>query len=135
MREREYLPENLLRKASVSEGGECAWKQEDVSEVINAAKRASVVNLGGQPQFQGPIGTSEPYWLNFGPSERNENEAYSEYVERAATETLAAFQHMVNNTNFIQVGVENWEHIREANIAGMDILNHLWFVLYFDKSS
>ena len=59
--EEKALPQELLSRASVSPGGEQAWKMEDTPKVIEAAKAVGLANLGGQPQFQGPIGTAEPY--------------------------------------------------------------------------
>ena len=133
--EEKALPQELLSRASVSPGGEHAWKMEDVPKVIEAAKAAGLANLGGQPQFQGPIGTAEPYWLNFEPTEINNNESWQQYVNRAASETLESFSRLFKETDFEYEGCQNWKHIKEAKEKGMNINEHLWFVLYFDDNS
>jgi len=50
--EEEALPEELISKASISPGGEYAWKMEDVSKVIEAARVAGLANLGGNHRFK-----------------------------------------------------------------------------------
>ncbi len=131
--EEQALSKDILSKASISPGGEHAWKMKDIPEAIEAARIAGLANLGGQPQFQGPIGTSEPYWLNFEPAERKANESWQSYVDRSATETLAAFNNLCRSTNFEREGCENWPHIKEAKEKGINPIEHLWFVLYFEK--
>ena len=133
--EEEALPKDLLSKASVSPGGEHAWKMEDIPKVIEAARVAGLANLGGQPQFQGPIGTAEPYWLNFEPAKRTNDENWQHYVNRAAAETLEAFRRLCKETDFEKEGCQNWGHIKEAKEKGMNINEHLWFVLYFKSNS
>ncbi|QKQ26848.1 hypothetical protein [Candidatus Reidiella endopervernicosa] len=133
--EEEALPKELISKASISPGGEHAWKMEDIPKVIEAARVAGLANLGGQPQFQGPIGTAEPYWLNFEPINRKTEENWKQYVERTATETLSAFDALCNKTDFEQEGVNNWKHIKEEKDKGLNINEYLWFVLYFDSNS
>jgi hypothetical protein len=133
--EEEALPKDLLSKASVSPGGEHAWKMEDIPKVIEAARVAGLANLGGQPQFQGPIGTAEPYWLNFEPAGRRKDETWQQYVDRAAAETLEAFRRLCKETDFENEGCLNWNHIKEAKEKGMNINEHLWFVLYFESNS
>ena len=131
--EEQALPKDILSKASISAGGEHAWKMEDVPEVIEAARIAGLANLGGQPQSQGPIGTAEPYWLNFEPSEQKANENWQSYVDRSASETLASFNKLCQSTNFEREGCKNWPHIKKAKEKGINPLEHLWFVLYFEK--
>ena len=133
--EEQSLPKDILSKASISPGGEHAWKMEDIPEVIEAARAAGLANLGGQPQFQDPIGTAEPYWLNFEPTERKANESWHRYIDRSATETLAAFNNLCQSTDFEREGCKNWPHIKEAKEKGINPTEHLWFVLYFEKNS
>ncbi|MFQ5965939.1 MAG: hypothetical protein ACE5KZ_16865 [Candidatus Scalinduaceae bacterium] len=133
--EEKLLPKVILSKASVSPGGEHAWKMEDVPKVIEAARVAGLANLGGQLQFQGSIGTAEPYWLNFEPTKRNINESWLQYVNRMAQETLKDFERLCKNTDFEKEGCQNWKHIKEAKEKGININEHLWFVLYFKSDS
>jgi hypothetical protein len=64
------LPEPVRRKASVSAGGEHAWRQHDVEEVLHEAHAAGLACLGGQVQFQTREGIADAYWLNFDPRPR-----------------------------------------------------------------
>ncbi|UCG57338.1 MAG: hypothetical protein JSU70_21025 [Phycisphaerales bacterium] len=127
-------PQELLSKGSISPGGEHAWKMEDVPKVIEAARIVGLANLGGQPQFQGPIGTAEPYWLDFGSTKRKTNEISQQYVDRSATETLTAFHQLCQSTDFEQES-SDWSHIKAAKKKGIDPMEHLWFVLYFGDNS
>jgi hypothetical protein len=133
--EEESLPHHLLSKASISPGGEHAWKLKDVPAVIEAARVAGLANLGGQPQFQGPIGIAESYWLNFEPCMRELNEVWTHYVDRTAKETLDAFKRLCETTDFEKEGCDNWKHIKKAKEEGLNINEHLWFVLYFEQGS
>jgi len=45
------LPEAVRRKASVSDGGEHAWRQHDAEEVLQEARAAGLACLGGQVHF------------------------------------------------------------------------------------
>jgi hypothetical protein len=129
--EEEKLPKELLDKASVSKGGEHAWKREDVPSVLQAAKAAHLACLGGQPQFQGPIGTAEPYWLSYNPGSRKAGESWEDYVIRSNDETLEAFNKRCVETDFLKEAM-SWKHIQEA--VEKDVINpldHLWFILYF----
>lgn len=133
--EEEALPKNLISKASITPGGEYAWKMDDIPKVIEAARIAGLANLGGQPQFQDPIGTAEPYWLNFDSSDRKVKENWQQYVDRTAVETLEEFKQLCKETDFEEEGVKNWKHIKEAKQKGLNINEHLWFVLYFESNS
>ena len=56
------LPAQTLAKGSLR-GGEYAWRVEDIPAVIDAAREAGLVNIGGQLQFRGPEFTCECYWV------------------------------------------------------------------------
>lgn len=131
--EEEKLPKEILDKASISKGGEYAWKREDIPKVLQAAKKIGLACLGGQPQFQGPIGTAEPYWINYEPKPRMENESWEDYSKRSLDETLVAFNRVCAETDFLKEAM-TWEHIKNAvEKEGINPLDHLWFVLYFEE--
>jgi hypothetical protein len=131
--EESKLPKEILYKASISPGGEHAWKKEDIPKVLNAAKHVGLACVGGQPQFQGPIGIAEPYWLNYEPELRKEDESWESYVIRSNDETLEAFNRVCAEVDFLKEAI-TWEHIRNA-VENEDINpeDHLWFVLYFNE--
>ncbi len=43
--EEQALPKDILSKASISPGGEHAWKMKDIPEVIEAARIAGLANF------------------------------------------------------------------------------------------
>jgi hypothetical protein len=56
------LPAEILTKGSLR-GGEYAWRVDDIPLVIDAAREAGLVSIGGQLQFRGPEFTCECYWV------------------------------------------------------------------------
>lgn len=129
--EEQALPEDLLRKASITSGGEHAWRMEDVKQVIHAARDAGLACLGGQVQFQFHDGTCEGYWINYDPSERRRGEPWVDYVARSADETTAAFDRVCQKTDFRQVACQFDFARRRIEGEGCDPRDHLWFPLYF----
>jgi hypothetical protein len=125
------LPGVIRRKASITPGGEHAWRMEDVEETIAAAANAGLACLGGQVQFQLPGATCEAYWLNYDPTERQANEPWKDYVCRAAEETREAFRRLCRETDFREVARE-WEFMRtKIDREGYDPMDDVWFVLDF----
>lgn len=132
MIEETSLPEVLRARASVTAGGEYAWRQEDIASVIAAAQIIGLATLGGQVQFHFSDGTCEPYWLEYVPAPRQADEDWPTYVTRSAHETLAAFNRLCATVNFADEAMQ-WEFIRQkVQVEGIDPLTYLWFVLYFD---
>src|SRR5678816_400999 len=126
------LPERLRMKASVSPGGEHAWRMGDVEEVLLAAKESGLACLGGQLQFQFPDGIAEAYWSSLDPTERQPNEPWEHYVDRSAQETLSKFRHVCRDTDFQKVARE-WDFIaQKMDAEGCDPKEYLWFPLYFE---
>jgi hypothetical protein len=128
------LPEAVRQKASVSAGGEHAWRQSDVEEAIGAARKAQLGCLGGQVQFQSRDGICEAYWLNFDPPARLESESWQDYVSRSADQALDGFRRVCRETDFRSVARE-WEFLRTKIEHGYDPIDDLWFVLYFVNES
>jgi hypothetical protein len=118
------------RKASVSAGGEHAWRQQDVEEVLHNAREAALACLGGQVQFQTREGIAEAYWLNFDPQPQRERETWSDYVLRSSNEALECFRQLCQDTDFRSIARE-WEFIATKMDRGAyDPVGDLWFVLY-----
>jgi hypothetical protein len=125
------LPEAVRHKASVSVGGEHAWRQRDVEEVLREAASVGLACLGGQVQFQTREGICEAYWLNFDPPSQRQGEPWSDYVSRSSNEALVGFLRLNRGTNFTSVARE-WESIRtKMDREDYDPVDDLWFVLYF----
>ena len=58
----DLLPLELLKRAT-RRGNEYAWRLEDIPQVIEAARLANLMSVGGQLQFRLPDGTCECYWV------------------------------------------------------------------------
>ena len=104
------LPEAVRHKAAVSDGGEHAWRQQDVDDVLQEARAAGLACLGGQVQFQTPEGIAEAYWLNFDPQPQLERETWSDYVSRSSDEALEGFRRLCRDADFRSVA-RDWEFI------------------------
>ena len=129
------LPEAVRRKASVSVGGEHAWRRHDVEEVLHEAASIELACLGGQVQFQLRDGVCEAYWLNFDPQPQREGEAWSDYVSRSSAEAFDGFRRLCSATDFQSVARE-WEFIAtKMDREAYDPINDLWFVLYLASES
>ena len=129
------LPEAVRRKASVSVGGEHAWRRHDVEEVLHEAASIELACLGGQVQFQLRNGICEAYWLTFDPQPQREAEAWSDYVSRSSAEALEGFRRICRGTDFRAVA-RDWELIRtKMDREAYDPMDDLWFVLYFTAES
>ena len=65
-------------------------------------------------------------------SPRQGDEDWPTYVTRSAHETLTAFRRLWETVDFTNEAMQ-WEFIRQkVQVEGIDPLNYLWFVLYFD---
>ncbi len=126
----EFLPKDVLAKATVS-GNEYAWRRDNVSEAILAAKEAGLATIGGQTQFRLPDGTCELYWLSYDASPKSATVTWDEYVVQSTNECLTKFRRLCETTDFVVAGVEAFEFLRhKAEIE--DISQYLCFVIYFD---
>jgi hypothetical protein len=129
--EEQALPEEIRKKASVSTGGEHAWRMADFEEAVLAAASANLAVVGGQVQFQLSDGVCEPYWLDYDAARRAENEPWDVYVRRSASEILTAFRSLCARTDFREEAM-TWEFIRDkVENESIDPTDYLWFVLYF----
>ena len=129
--EESFLPDTIRSKASVSIGGEHAWRKGDFVEVIQAARTAGLAAIGGQVQFQFPDGTCEAYWLDYKAVEEQPDEQWHVYVERSAREVSEQFHALCDRTDFSSEAL-TWAFIRnKVNTEGMNPIDHLWFIIYF----
>jgi hypothetical protein len=127
------LPGTIRNKASITPGGEYAWRQADFEEAVGAARNAGLACLGGQVQFQAREGTCEAYWLKYDPEEQRTGEPWEDYVVRSSKETIDAFRQLCGQSDF-RVVAREWELLRtKMDGEGYDPVSDLWFVLYFVK--
>ena len=127
-----HLPDDVLSKASLC-GREYAWRIEDIPEVIEAARRAGLVSLGGQLQFRLPDrrGTCECYWVEVSTAEAPPSLPWAERVEKAAAAAAAGFQSLLGRFDFLAEGRDAFgEHLSAFEAAGGSASDAMWFVWY-----
>ena len=125
------LPKSILLKAFVS-GKEYGWRKGDIPEAIKAATDVNLAVIGGQPQFIVDGYTCEPYWLGYDSDSRRIDETWAEYVQRSGREVLTRFQKLIDETDF-EIVVENWEFLKQKRQEGKNLMECLFFILYFDS--
>jgi hypothetical protein len=126
------LPPAVLGKASVR-GDEYAWRLSDLEEVIKAAQVCNLATVGGQAQFRVPDGTCEMYWICAEPAQRTQDESWSHYVQRSASEMLSQIRLIIENTDF-QSEASKWPLLLKRMQQGEEILKYLCFVLDFEAN-
>ena len=96
-------------------GNEYAWRVTDIPAVIEAARDAGLVNIGGQLQFRLPSGaTCECYWVEVDTFKSvPEVLRWNERVARTAEAAAADFIRLQSKYDFM---LEGWrafgEHLR-----------------------
>lgn len=122
------LPEVILRKAT-RRGNEYAWHPTDIPEVIEAARQAGLVNLGGQLQFRLPGATCEIYYIEVEKSGDITN------PDDAAARTLAEFKAIYSPEKCFQEGRDAFPDVRDFEDAGGDLSSVICFVWYLKRAS
>ena len=123
------LPPSILAKATLR-GNEYAWPFEWVEEAISVAVTLQLVTLGGQAQFRLPDGICEMYWLNADAPDRRLAEPWSEFVSRSALVVLRRFEETVASADYV-AEAHQWPFLQEKIKDGVNTLDYLCFVLYF----
>ena len=127
------LPTTILDKA-VKSGNEFGWRQSDFLEVVETARQLKIAVVGGQVQYLLPDGTCELYWLSYDPTARQQNETWTDYCDRTATECTDKFQTLVSQTDFDKEAVDSFDFLKNKKATGTNISDFLTFILYFDDS-
>lgn len=135
MREIErLLPKEIIARASVR-GDEHAWSVADIPIVIDAAKAANLINIGGQLQLRIPDGkTCECHWVEV--DTHKEVESNLPWVERVAASAISAhsqFQTLCRDVDFLaEVRDAFAPHLDEVKMRDGDLSEALCFVWYFE---
>jgi hypothetical protein len=127
------LPKTFLDKA-VKSGNEFGWRQSDFIEVVKTARQLKIAVVGGQVQYLLPDGTCELYWLAYDPTERLQNEIWTDYCDRTASECIDKFQKLVSQTDFEKEATDNFDFLKNKKASGTNISDFLTFIIYFDDS-
>jgi hypothetical protein len=99
------LPQHLIERA-LMHGGELAWALDDIPAVIEAARDANLVSVGGQLQFRFPDGgTCECCWVEVDIYKSVSTSAsWQERVDRAAAAAMAEFLQLSTKLDFLAEG-------------------------------
>ncbi|HEX4737640.1 MAG TPA: hypothetical protein VH331_08770 [Allosphingosinicella sp.] len=129
------LPARLLERATLR-GNEWAWPIGDIPEVIEAARQADLISIGGQLQLRLPAGaTCECYWVEVDTFQSvPPGLPWSERVEKTATAAQSQFQDLQQRYNFRAEGRSAFpEQFEELEASGVDPASALCFVWYVEE--
>lgn len=127
------LPTELVRRASLR-GGEYAWPLDDIPDVIEAARAARLINIGGQLQFRLPDGgICECYWIEV-DTYRDVDKAlpWDARVRLTAEAAQRQFAELPPGDLLVEEGRKGFgAHLTEAEIAGhrrAELMCFVWYV-------
>lgn len=126
------LPPDILARASPA-GNEYAWPIADIPAVIEAARAANLVSIGGQLQFRLPNGgTCECCWVEVDTYKSVDNALpWSERVVRTAEAAARDFTALRDRFDFIAEGHKAFASYLDALLAqGRDPADAMCFVWY-----
>ena len=129
------LPDAVTARATLR-GNEYAWPIGDIPMVIEAAKAANLINIGGQLQFRIPEGgTCECYWVEVDTfKEVSTDLSWPERVTARAAAALSQFKILCNQYDFVAEGRSAFgAHLNDFESQGGDISEALCFVWYVES--
>jgi hypothetical protein len=127
------LPPRLLERATLR-GTEYAWPVDDIPAVIEAARAANLVNVGGQLQFRFSDGkTAELDWIAV-DTLVSDDLPWSNRVHLAAEVALFEFKSLKARYDFIAEGRAAYGKYLEAlEASGGTVADALCFVWYLEE--
>ncbi|MBI1682502.1 hypothetical protein [Caulobacter hibisci] len=128
----EKLPDEILSRASLR-GGEYAWPLADIPAVIEAARAANLLNIGGQLQFRLPDqAICECYWVEVDTYRTvSKKQSWNGRVEAAAADALSAFRQLPDEYDFLAEGQKAFaEHLDALKTTGRDPRDAMCFAWY-----
>ena len=128
------LPRHLIERA-LNGSGELAWTRDDIPAVIEAARDANLVNIGGQLQFRFPDGgTCECYWVEVDTYKTVPTSAsWQERVDQTAIAAMAEFSQLSTKFDFLAEGHNSFAEVfAEYERRGRDAARAMCFVWYVE---
>ena len=127
------LPLGLLQQATLR-GNEHAWQIDDIPDVIVAAQRANLVNIGGQLQFRLPENTCECYWISVDTYQSvSEEIAWHERVQLTPEVALQEFDDLQSRYDFVAEIRDGFTSVFDELVAmggnPTDYLCFAWYLL------
>lgn len=134
----QLLPAEILALASLR-GSEYAWPISEIPNVIEAARRCGLVNIGGQLQFRFPEGpTCECYWLQVDTYKELSQDIPNrvERVRQSAEAALKLFKELLATHNFIEEGRKAFPAaFSDFEASGEEIADAACFVWYVEAKN
>ena len=125
------LPVDLLEK-SIQNGSEYGWRKDDFLDVVEAARKLQIAIEGGLVQYVFEEGTCELHWLHYYTDEFKKGENWAGYCNRTAKECTERFKKVLN-ADIKKQATDNFQLVKEKLNEGIDIENHLLFILSFES--
>lgn len=130
-----HLPTFLIERATLR-GNEYAWRLADIPTVIEAAREANLISIGGQLQFRMPdVGTCECYWIEVDTyKDVSQDLAWSERVTSTSRSALSQFHRLIEEFDFIAEGRKAFApHLLTFEAQGGDLDDAVCFVWYVES--
>jgi hypothetical protein len=129
------LPKRLI-DISVKRCNEYGWKQDDVLDVIEAARKVPMATIGGQVQYVLPDAICELYWLSYDSSDRKKNEDWLAYCDRSANECSEKFKQLLTVDIQAKAVDAFFESLTNKGKPIDNLNDYQIFILYFsDKET
>ncbi len=127
------LPVDVIRHATIK-GTEYAWPVHYIPTLIDAAKSANLVNIGGQLQFRLSPNTCELYWIEVDTYRSiSEELTWTERVSKSAEIAFLQFQKLCNDFDFAAEGLKAFgAHLEDFQAQGGDLDKAMCFVWYVE---
>jgi hypothetical protein len=130
----EELPFEILQRASLRDK-EYAWPVDEIPAVIEAARKANFVNVGGQLQFRFPDAICECYWIEVDTYKLVSSDLpWLERVEKTASAAVEAFGNLQRAKDFLKEG-RSFEHVSRFEAEGGSLNAAMCFVWYVEAHS
>jgi hypothetical protein len=123
------LPTEILERADLR-SGELAWRPSDIPAVVEAAKRANLVSLGGDLQVRAPSGKwGEPIGVGVNTGRVPDNLPWETRVEETARVALADFLSLQEKCDFEAIARDSFPTLLAEVADAKDAIFFSWLVL------
>ena len=121
------LPREILKRADLR-SNELAWHPSDIPDVIEAARRVSLISLGGDLQVRAPSGLwGEPVRVGFSV-EVAEDLPWVEQVEQTAQTSLSDFLALQERLDFEAIARESFPNLVAEVAQAKDVIFFSWIM-------
>jgi hypothetical protein len=122
------LPAEILQRADTRHG-ELAWRPSDIPAVIEAARSANLVSLGGDLQIRSPSGKwGEPIGFGIDTARVSNDLPWHEQVEESAKAALVDFRALQDKFDLEAIARESFPEL-VAEVADVkEVIFFGWWV-------